>query len=41
LGVNLACLWLFIRPPDLSGWCLDTPSFSNHGRVNNLLKRHT
>ena len=40
LGVNLACLWLFIRPPDPVGG-LDNPSFSNHGRMNNLLERHS
>ena len=40
LAVNLACLWLFIRPSEL-GWCLDNPSFPNHGRMNNLLEHHS
>jgi hypothetical protein len=40
LGVNLACLWLFIRSPGSVAEGFDNPSFPNQGRMNNLPERH-
>jgi hypothetical protein len=41
MGVNRACLWLFIRSPVWVEGGLDNPSFPNQGRMNNLSERHT
>jgi hypothetical protein len=41
LGVNLACLWLFIRSPDPSCWACGNTSIPEQGRMNNLVEHHT
>jgi len=40
LGLNLACLWLFIRSPGSVAEGFDSPSFPSQGRMNHLPEHH-